>query len=51
MEQVALPEGAKVLVTVLQDDQTDFWLAASQSSLEKIWGEPEDDIYEQLVER
>lgn len=51
LEQVDLPEGAKILVTVLQDDQTDFWLAASQSSLKKIWDNSGDDIYEQLLER
>ncbi|MCZ6680682.1 MAG: antitoxin family protein [Candidatus Poribacteria bacterium] len=51
LEQVDLPEGTKVLVTVLQDDRDDFWIAASQSSLEKIWDNPEDDVYEELLER
>ncbi len=51
LEQVDLPEGTKVLITVLQDDESDFWVAASQSSLEKIWDNPEDDIYEQLLEK
>jgi len=51
LEQVDLPEGAKLLITILQDDESDFWLAASQSSLEGIWDNPEDDIYEQLLER
>ncbi len=47
LEPVNLPEGAKILLTVLQDDPNDFWMAASQSSLEKIWGNAEDDVYEQ----
>lgn len=51
LEQVDLLEGAKLLITVLQDDGSDFWIAASQSSLEKIWDNPEDDIYEQLLEK
>ena len=51
LEPVNLPEGAKILMTVLQDDQNDFWMAASQSSLAKIWDNPEDDVYEQLLER
>ena len=51
LEQIDLPEGTKVLITVLQDDESDFWVAASQSSLEKIWDNPEDDIYEQLLEK
>ena len=32
-EPATLPEGAKVLVTVLPDDGTDFWSDASQKSL------------------
>ena len=51
LEQVDLLEGAKLLITVLQDDGSDFWIAASQSSLENIWDNPEDDIYEQLLEK
>ncbi len=51
LEQVDLLEDAKLLITVLQDDGSDFWIAASQSSLEKIWDNPEDDIYEQLLEK
>ena len=51
LEPVNLPEGAKILLTILQDDQNDFWMGASQSSLAKIWDNPEDDIYEQLLER
>jgi predicted DNA-binding antitoxin AbrB/MazE fold protein len=48
LEQVDLPEGTKLLITVLQDDESDFWFAASQSSIEKIWDNPDDDLYEQL---
>ncbi|MBM3237428.1 DUF104 domain-containing protein [Candidatus Poribacteria bacterium] len=48
LEKVNLPEGTKLLITVLQDGERDFWLAASQSSIEKIWDNHEDDIYEQL---
>jgi len=41
LEQIDLPEGTKLLITVLQDDENDFWLEVSQSSL-KIWDNPED---------
>ena len=51
LEQVDLPEGTKLLITFLQVDENDFWLAASESALGKIWDNPEDDIYEQLLER
>ena len=49
LEQVDLPEGSKVLVTLLADDEADFWLRASQPSLDTIWDNPEDDIYAELL--
>jgi predicted DNA-binding antitoxin AbrB/MazE fold protein len=49
LEQVDLPEGSKVLVTLLTDDEADFWLQASQPSLGAIWDNPEDDVYAQLL--
>lgn len=42
LEQVDLPEGTKLLITVLQKDESDFWLVASQHSIEKIWDNSED---------
>ncbi|MBC8230913.1 hypothetical protein H8E77_15285 [bacterium] len=51
LEEVDLLEGTKLLITVLQNDESDFWLTVSQSSIEKIWDNPENDIYEQLLER
>jgi hypothetical protein len=49
LEHADLPEGSKVLVTLLSDDETDFWLHASQVSLDAIWGNSEDDVYAQLL--
>ncbi len=49
LEQVDLPEGSKVLVTLLLDEEAEFWLQASQASLETIWANPEDDVYAQLL--
>jgi hypothetical protein len=51
VEPATLPEGAKVLVTVLTDEGSDFWLDASQKSLAKIWHNPEDDGYAELAIR
>ena len=51
LEQVDLPEGAKVLVTVLSEDDNQFWQNASQTALERIWGNPEDDVYARLLEK
>ena len=49
LEQVNLPEGSKVLVTLLPDEGVEFWLQASQAPLDKIWDNPEDDVYAQLL--
>ena len=49
LEQVDLTEGSKVLVTLLPDDEVEFWLQASQATLDTIWDNPEDDVYAQLL--
>ena len=50
LEQVDIPEGTEVLVTILSDE-AGFWLRASESSLASVWDNEEDDIYEQLLKR
>jgi hypothetical protein len=50
LEPLELPEGAKVLVTLLPDDDQDFWGRASQTTLEAIWNNTEDDVYAQLLQ-
>ncbi|GAB4460106.1 MAG: hypothetical protein Fur0044_52560 [Anaerolineae bacterium] len=49
LEEVEVPEGTKVLVTFLPDEQDEFWQKVSQTSLDKIWDNAEDDIYEELL--
>lgn len=49
-EQVDLPEGTKLLVTVLTDDEPKFWLAAGEKSASAVWDNAEDDVYAQLLE-
>jgi hypothetical protein len=50
MENITLPEGAKVIVTLLvEEDESQFWSLASQRSLSDIWENAEDDIYAQLL--
>lgn len=44
-----LPEGAKVLVTLLPDEEAEFWLQASQTSLDRVWDNTEDEVYAQLL--
>jgi len=49
LELSELPEGAKVLVTLLPDEEAEFWLQASQTSLDRVWDNTEDDVYAQLI--
>ena len=49
LEQIEVPDGTRVLVTILPDDDTDFWLQASQSSIDTVWNNSEDDVYAQLL--
>ena len=48
-EAMELPEGARVLVTVLSDEEARFWQAASGRSLAGVWDNAEDDVYAQLL--
>ncbi|MGB7924853.1 MAG: antitoxin family protein [Pyrinomonadaceae bacterium] len=50
LEKIELPEGTEVLVTPLVDDP-DFWLKASESSLDSVWDDSEDDVYAELLEK
>jgi hypothetical protein len=49
LDLTELPEGSRVLVTLLPDDEADFWLKSSQTSLDAIWDNTEDDVYAQLL--
>ncbi|MBW4608274.1 MAG: hypothetical protein KME22_13905 [Hassallia sp. WJT32-NPBG1] len=49
LESAELPEGTRVLVTLLPDDETEFWLQASQTSLSSVWDNAEDDVYAELL--
>ncbi len=51
LEDVDLPEGADVLVTVLSDEDTRFWQAASQTALDAVWNNEEDDVYAELLKK
>ena len=50
IEHQALPEGARVFVTLLPDDAVRFWHQASQATLDRIWDNPEDDRYAALLD-
>jgi hypothetical protein len=49
-EPLALPEGTRVLITVLPESDDVFWREASSDSLAAIWDNTEDDMYAQLLQ-
>lgn len=49
MEPVELTEGSRALVTILETDDAEFWLSASEESIDRIWDSDEDDIYAELL--
>lgn len=51
LESADLPEGTRVLVTLLPDEETEFWLQASQASLNAVWDNLEDDVYAHLLQK
>ena len=51
LESVYLPEGTKVLVTLQTVPEAEFWLQASQTSLDSVWDNTEDDVYAQLLQK
>lgn len=51
LEPSELEEGTRVLVTFISDDESEFWLQASQVSLNSVWDNSEDDIYGELLKK
>ena len=49
-EPIQLPEGARVLITLPELDDCEFWSLLSQEPLESIWNNIEDDIYAELLD-
>jgi hypothetical protein len=50
LEKVEIPEGTEVLVTPLIDEP-DFWLKASESSLDSVWDNSEHDVYGRITRK
>ncbi|MDZ4858001.1 MAG: hypothetical protein SGI88_03385 [Candidatus Hydrogenedentes bacterium] len=51
LEQIEIPEGSSILATVLADDEEEFWLKVSESSLGSIWDNNANDTYAELLDR
>ena len=50
LDTINAPEGTRALVTLLVEDEADFWQAASSESLDEVWDNAEDDVYAELLE-
>ena len=50
LEDVDLPEGADILVTLLSKGEDEFWQRVSQGPADAIWGNAQDDVYGKLLE-
>ncbi len=50
LEKVEIPDGTQVLVTPLVEEP-DFWLGVSESGLDSVWDNSEDDVYAELLEK
>lgn len=48
LEDIEVPDGTQLLVTVVSNDD-DFWMTATQSNLDAVWNNSEDDIYGELL--
>jgi hypothetical protein len=50
VDPVPLPEGAKLLITILsEDDERSFWYKTQELSMKSVWDNPEDDVYAELL--
>ena len=50
LEEIDLPDGADILVTLLSKGEDEFWQGISQNSADAIWGIAQDDVYGELLE-
>jgi hypothetical protein len=49
--KIKIPDGTKLIVTPVSDDDDEFWQKASESSLREVWDNPEDDVYAELLKK
>lgn len=48
---IKIPDKSVIFISYNDNSKDDFFLVSSESSLEKIWKNDEDDIYENLLEK
>lgn len=48
---LALPEKSHVRVTIESDPEREAWLKLSEESLNKVWDNDADDVFNQLLKK
>lgn len=51
LEDFPLPEGTRILVTMISEDELKHWQDASQVVAKQIWDNQEDDVYAELLKK
>jgi hypothetical protein len=46
---LSLPEKSRVRVTIESDVEREAWLKFSEENLLKIWSNPDDDVFNELL--
>ena len=49
LEELDVPDGTQLLIMVVSNGN-DFWMRASQTNLDAVWNNAEDDIFGELLE-
>ena len=50
LDDVEIPEGTEVVITPVTDE-SEYWVNASESTLDSVWDNPEDDVYGELLKK
>jgi hypothetical protein len=50
-KNIKIPDKSVIFISYIDNSKDDFFLVSSESSLEKIWNNEEDDVYENLLEK
>ena len=50
-EPLALPQKARVRVTIESDPEREAWLKLSEAALHRTWGNDADDVFNELLQK
>jgi predicted DNA-binding antitoxin AbrB/MazE fold protein len=48
---LSLPEKSHVRLTIETDSECEAWLKLSEESLTKVWDNPDDDVFNELLSK